>query len=196
MRWEILVCLVLAVSAFLAGTRESGSKAVQPTAQQQAVKSKSPDQKREKMLTWDSLKPEEKSPVREDKLVLTDAEWKAKLTAEQYRILRSHGTDPAFCGLMENQTEEGDYHCAGCDLPLFVSSNKFISKSGWPSFYIPVKRENIWMRTDSSYGMVRVEVLCSKCDGHLGHVFPDGPAPSGLRFCINGSALTFKKSKD
>jgi peptide-methionine (R)-S-oxide reductase len=148
------------------------------------------------MLTWDNLKPEEKSPVREDKLVLTDAEWKARLTAEQYRILRSHGTDPAFCGLMENQTEEGDYHCAGCELPLFVSSNKFISKSGWPSFYIPVKRENIWMRTDSSYGMVRVEVLCSKCDGHLGHVFPDGPAPSGLRFCINGSALNFKKAKD
>lgn len=196
MRWEIIVCLVFAVSAFLAGNRDSGPNAGQPAAQKQAVKSKSPDQKKEKMLTWDNLKPEEKSPVREDKLVLTDAEWKAKLTAEQYRILRSHGTDPAFCGLMENQTEEGDYHCAGCDLPLFVSSNKFISKSGWPSFYIPVKREDIWMRTDSSYGMVRVEVLCSKCDGHLGHVFPDGPAPSGLRFCINGSALNFKKAKD
>jgi peptide-methionine (R)-S-oxide reductase len=196
MRWEIIVCLVLAVSAFLAGNRDSGTNAGQPAAQKQAIKSKSPDQRKEKMLTWDNLKPEEKSPVREDKLVLTDAEWKARLTAEQYRILRSHGTDPAFCGLMENQTEEGDYHCAGCELPLFVSSNKFISKSGWPSFYIPVKRENIWMRTDSSYGMVRVEVLCSKCDGHLGHVFPDGPAPSGLRFCINGSALNFKKAKD
>lgn len=148
-----------------------------------------------KMLTWDTLKPEEKSPKRDDKVVLTDEEWKKKLTPEQYNILRSHGTDPRFCGILENTKDKGIYHCAGCDLKLFQSADKFDSGTGWPSFILPVDRKNVWFRTDKSYNMVRVEVLCARCDGHLGHVFPDGPQPSGLRFCINGNAMKFVKEK-
>ena len=150
---------------------------------------------KEKTLTWDTLKPEETSPKREDKLVLTDAEWRKRLTPDQYKILRSHGTDPAFCGILEDNKLEGAYHCAGCKLPLFKSDDKFNSGTGWPSFLLPVDRKNVWFRTDKSYGMTRVEVLCAKCDGHLGHVFPDGPKPSGLRFCINGNALNFVKKE-
>ncbi len=149
----------------------------------------------ERQLTWDNLNPEEKSPVREDKLVLTDEEWRKRLTPDQYKILRTHGTDPAFCGILEDNKLEGVYHCAGCDLPLFQSSHKFDSGTGWPSFYLPVERKNLWFKTDKSWGMTRVEVLCAKCDGHQGHVFPDGPAPSRLRFCINGNSLKFKEAK-
>lgn len=147
------------------------------------------------MLTWQTLNIEEKSPAREDKVVHTDEEWRKRLTPDQYKILRSHGTDPAFCGILEDNKELGVYHCAGCDLPLFVSDHKFNSGTGWPSFYLPVERKNVWFRTDLSYGMRRVEVLCARCDGHLGHVFPDGPAPSRLRFCINGNAMKFKKNE-
>lgn len=147
------------------------------------------------MLTWDNLGIEEKSPQREDKVVLTDEEWKAKLTPEQYRILRTHGTEPAFCGVNLDQKGRGVYHCVGCDLPLFQSDDKYISGTGWPSFFLPYERKNLWFRTDLSYGMRRVEVLCARCDGHLGHVFPDGPAPSRLRFCINGTILKFKEEK-
>jgi len=155
-----------------------------------------PPSKKEKMLNWQNKNPEEKSPERKDKVVLSDAEWKKKLTGEQYRILRSHGTDPAYCGILLDNKDEGQYHCAGCDLPLFVTEHKFNSGTGWPSFHTPYARENIWFKTDLSFGMERVEVLCSRCDGHLGHVFPDGPAPSRMRFCINGSAMVFHKFID
>ena len=148
------------------------------------------------MLTWNTLNPEEKSPERKDKLVLTDAEWRKRLKPESYDILRSHGTEPAFCGILLDNPDHGVYHCGGCDLPLFSSGNKYKSGSGWPSFYLPLERKNVWFRTDKSYGMVRVEVLCARCDGHLGHVFPDGPEPSGIRFCINGKALNFKKDSE
>lgn len=144
-------------------------------------------------LTWKSLGIEETSPKRDDKVVFTDAEWRTRLTPDQYNILRSHGTDPAFCGLLEDNPDNGIYYCGGCNLPLFESKAKFHSGSGWPSFFLPITRKNLWFRTDKSYGMVRVEVLCARCDGHLGHVFPDGPEPSGLRFCINGNALKFVK---
>lgn len=146
-------------------------------------------------LTWETMKPEEKSPKRDDKLVLTDAEWRRRLTADQYRILRSHATDPAFCGILEDNHLSGVYHCAGCKLPLFKSDAKFDSGTGWPSFLMPVERKNVWFRTDKSYGMVRMEVLCARCDGHLGHVFPDGPKPTGIRFCINGNALNFMRGE-
>lgn len=137
------------------------------------------------------LKPEEVSPKRKDKVVRTDAEWKKILTADQYKILRGHNTDPAFCGILHDNHLEGTYSCAGCTLPLFKSSAKFDSGTGWPSFFQPVARANIWLRTDRSYNMVRLEVLCARCDGHLGHVFEDGPRPTGLRFCINENALKF-----
>ncbi len=134
------------------------------------------------------------SPKRKDKLVLSDAEWKARLTPEQYKILRSHGTEAAFCGVFHDNHKTGVYFCAGCGLPLFASNTKFDSVTGWPSFFQPVMHDNIWIRRDSSYGMVREEVLCSRCDGHLGHVFDDAPqTKTGLRFCMNSAAFEFKE---
>lgn len=189
------VCaLTVIVTSQMASMPAQASTLVQSEPKDEKVptipRRKLPEQK---MLTWKELKPEEKSPERKDKVVLTDEQWKEKLTPEQYRILRAHGTEPAFCGVNLDQKGEGIYFCAGCDLELFVSETKYVSGTGWPSFFLPYQRENVWMRSDRSLGMLRVEVLCSRCDGHLGHVFPDGPEPSGLRFCINGNALQFKQ---
>ena len=135
------------------------------------------------------------SPKREDKVVLSDEEWKARLTPEQYRILRNHGTEAAFCEGFHDNKKTGTYHCQGCELPLFRSDAKFDSGTGWPSFFQPVDKKNVWLRKDTSYGMVRWEVLCARCDGHLGHVFSDGPAPTGLRFCINSESMGFTEAK-
>lgn len=140
---------------------------------------------------FDPSKVARKSPIRKDKVVLKDSEWKKKLPKEQYEILRAKGTEPAFCGVNLGQKGEGTYQCVGCDLPIFEASHKFNSGTGWPSFFRPVSAENIWIEVDRSYGMVRTEVLCARCDGHLGHVFDDGPKPTGLRFCINGKVLKF-----
>lgn len=135
------------------------------------------------------------SPKRPDKVVLTDAEWKKKLTREQYEILRAKGTEPAFCGVNLDQKGQGTYYCVGCGLALFEANTKFESGTGWPSFYRPINTTNIWFFADRSFGMERTEVLCSRCDGHLGHAFDDGPKPTGLRFCMNGKVLKFVKKK-
>jgi methionine-R-sulfoxide reductase len=135
------------------------------------------------------------SPKRKDKVVLTEAQWKKKLTPEQYRILRAQGTEAAFCGIFHDNHQTGVYSCVGCDLPVFKSDAKFDSGTGWPSFFQPYAKDSVWTRRDASHGMVRDEVLCARCDGHLGHVFNDGPKPSGLRFCINSEVLKFKKTK-
>jgi peptide-methionine (R)-S-oxide reductase len=135
------------------------------------------------------------SPKRDDKLVLSDAEWKKRLTKKQYEILRAKGTEPAFCGLLYDNHEPGTYYCVGCGLALFKSDSKFISGTGWPSFFQPATPDAIWVKKDLSHGMIRDEVLCSRCDGHLGHVFNDGPAPTGLRFCMNSEVLRFEKAK-
>lgn len=132
------------------------------------------------------------SPKRTDKVVKTDAEWQKILTPEQYRILRKKGTEAAFCSPLLDNKKEGSYHCAGCGLELFKTDSKFNSGTGWPSFFQPAAKDAIWLQQDNSYGMVRTEVLCSRCDGHLGHVFTDGPKPTGLRFCMNGESLKFK----
>ena len=124
-----------------------------------------------------------------DKLILTDAEWRRRLTPEAYAVLRSHGTERAGTGCFLGTHDPGTYVCAGCGNPLFRSGEKFESGTGWPSFTRPVGPDAVATRTDQSYGMVRVEVLCARCDGHLGHVFPDGPPPTGLRYCMNSVAM-------
>lgn len=130
-------------------------------------------------------------PVESPRWNLADAEWRRLLTPEQYRVLRKQGTEPPFCGNLLDNKQEGAYVCAGCGLPLFASNSKFNSQSGWPSFFQPIAPNNVVQHADDSHGMRRVEIVCARCDGHLGHVFPDGPRPTGLRFCLNSEALIF-----
>lgn len=123
------------------------------------------------------------------KLQLSDAEWKQRLSAEEYRVLRQHGTEAPGSGCFLGTKTPGTYVCAGCGNPLFESGGKFESASGWPSFTQPVSNDAVTEIRDTSHGMIRTEVRCARCDGHLGHVFPDGPPPTGLRYCINSVAV-------
>ncbi len=126
-----------------------------------------------------------------EKITKSDAEWRETLDPVQYHVLREAGTERAFAGKLTDEKREGEFLCAGCGTTLFVSDTKFDSGSGWPSFTAPASSEVVEEHTDVSHGMVRTEVRCAACEGHLGHVFPDGPGPTGLRYCINSAALAF-----
>ncbi|WP_417316654.1 peptide-methionine (R)-S-oxide reductase MsrB [Emcibacter sp.] len=130
-----------------------------------------------------------------DKIEKDEAAWRDKLDDLQFEVTRKGATERAFMNKYWDHKETGDYHCICCGTPLFSSETKFDSGSGWPSYYEPIEDGNISIRRDLSHGMVRDEVLCARCDAHLGHVFPDGPAPTGLRYCINSASLDFKKTK-
>lgn len=135
-------------------------------------------------------------PVESPRVVKTDGEWRAQLTAEQFQIARGKGTERPFCGTLLDNKRAGVYSCICCGLPLFESGAKFNSGTGWPSFFQPIAEENVVTHSDLSHGMTRTEILCARCDCHLGHVFDDGPRPTRLRFCVNSESLLFTDLPD
>lgn len=188
----ILILVPLAV-AMLAPGSGAPIQMQNPTQDQKTAISQSADTVTVRVF---NAQGELTDPVSVPRVALTDAEWKARLKPEQYRILRHAGTEAPFCGTLLDNKETGVYSCAGCSLPLFTSDHKFNSGTGWPSFYQPIAKENVVEKRDVSHGMVRTEIVCARCEGHLGHVFNDGPKPTGERHCLNSESLNFTKSEN
>jgi methionine-R-sulfoxide reductase len=183
-RRKILKWSGLSILVFLAGCQDGEpqpSAAAEPTTQESDMVS----------VKVFNGKGELIGPITMPKVVKTDAEWKTLLGPDVYAIARAKGTEPPFCGNLLDNHKSGIYSCVCCGLPLFSSAGKFESGTGWPSFFQPVAQENVTEHSDNSYGMSRVEILCTRCDCHLGHVFDDGPRPTGLRFCVNSESLRF-----
>jgi len=184
---RVLALLVVVASLYVAG----GCRAEEPDGSAEAGKESTMV-----AVRVFNEKGELVGPVQSPKVVKTDEEWKKQLTKEQYLITRGSGTERPFCGTLLDNKREGVYACVCCGLPLFSSSAKFKSGTGWPSFFQPIAPENVAEKADRSLGMVRTEINCARCDAHLGHVFNDGPRPTGLRFCLNSESLTFTDLAD
>jgi methionine-R-sulfoxide reductase len=181
-----LVCGIMVVTGWLAGINSALSG---DSGQAVATKAKT-IMARVRFLNDAGVLRE---PAEVPKVTKTDEQWRQQLTAEQYRIARRKGTEPAFCGVFYDHKKPGTYFCVCCGLPLFSADAKFDSGTGWPSFFRPVAPENVATHLDISLGMRRTEILCALCDAHLGHVFEDGPPPTGLRYCLNSESLVFKE---
>ncbi|HEY5706966.1 MAG TPA: bifunctional methionine sulfoxide reductase B/A protein [Terrimicrobiaceae bacterium] len=189
MKFVIILCLVL-MALMIGAIVLAVGKARETTRAK--VMNNHPENVSIRLLQADGTLTE---PTSVPRVVKTDEQWRAQLTPEQYKVARAQGTERAFCGIFHDNHKTGVYLCVGCGLPLFRSDAKFDSGTGWPSFFQPIAEENIGTETDLSYGMTRDEIHCARCDTHLGHVFPDGPAPTRLRFCINSASLIFEEKE-